>query len=358
MLSFKSSSLWYGKITFTTLGDPVNVTFFITHVRNCVMGATLMASHTFFSCNFSGATKRKASNSDGAGGKMLIKTEDGETVEVMRLDDEEEDDTLIDLTIDDDDNEAGKTIDDDDNEAGETMDNDDNEAGKTIDHYNNEAGKTIDNEAGKTTDDDDNEGGESMDDNAGETVDTENGAVMDSSEPNDNQNNSEKDIQESSASRTKQTSENSNKEATSEIKQTKTNRNNSATDQVDIKPDKAALDKIIKESVNQTHRGSQTVPVVVKLASVEEAELLKLKPLEKNTMLLSKARELAEANENLKCLQENIYRLLKIIVPDYDYGEPEHVEKVILEFIRVNEEECQEQSQEASTSQETSQEAS
>ena len=287
---------------------------------------------------------------------MLIKTEDGETVEVMRLDDEEEGDTLIDLTIDDDDNETGETMDDDDNEAGKT----DNEAGKTDNEAgetDNEAGKT-DNEAGKTIDDDDNEAGETMDDDAGQTVDTEDGAVMDSSEPNDNQNNSEKDKQESSASRTKQTSENSNTEATCEIKQTKTNRNNSATDQVDIKPDKSALDKIIKESVNHTHRGSQTVPVVVKLASVEEAELLKLKPLEKNTMLLSKARELAEANENLKCLQENIYRLLKIIVPDYDYGEPEHVEKVILEFIRVNEEECQEQSQEASQSQETSQEAS
>ena len=271
---------------------------------------------------------------------MLIKTEDGKTVEVMRLDDEEEGDTLIDLTIDDDDNETGET----DNEAGKT----DNEAGKT----DNEAGET-DNEAGKT----DNEANETMDDDAGQTVDTEDGALMDSSEPNDNQNNSEDDKQESSASRTKQTSENSNKEATGEIKQTQTNRNNSATDQVDIKPDKSALDKIIKESVNQTHRGSQTVPVV-KLASVEEAELLKLKPLEKNIMLLSKARELAEANENLKSLQENIYRLLKIIVPDYDYGEPEHVEKVVLEFIRVNDEECQEQSQEASQSRETSQEVS
>ena len=329
-------------------------------MRNC-NGSYPNGFSELFSHNFSGATKRKASNSDGAGGKMLIKTEDGETVEVMRLDDEEEGDTLIDLTIDDDDNEAdetdneagktdneaGQTIDDDDNEAGKTIDDDDNEAGKTIDHDDNEAGKTIDDNTGETIDDD-----------AGQTVDTDNGAVMDSSEPNDNQNNSEKDKQESSASRTKQTSENSNTEATCEIKQTKTNRNNSATDQVDIKPDKSALDKIIKESVNHTHRGSQTVPVVVKLASVEEAELLKLKPLEKNTMLLSKARELAEANENLKCLQENIYRLLKIIVPDYDYGEPEHVEKVILEFIRVNEEECQEQSQEASQSQETSQEAS
>ena len=298
---------------------------------------------------------------------MLIKTEDWETVEVMRLDDEEEGDTLIDLTIDDDDNEAGET----DNEAGETMDDNeagktDNEAGKTDNEAgetdneagetDNEAGKT-DNEAGKTIDNNDNEAGETMDDDAGQTVDTEDGALMDSSEPNDNQNNSEDDKQESSASRTKQTSENSNKEATGEIKQTQTNRNNSAIDQVDIKPDKSALDKIIKESVNQTHRGSQTVPVV-KLESVEEAELLKLKPLEKNTMLLSKARELAEANENLKSLQENIYRLLKIIVPDYDYGEPEHVEKVVLEFIRVNDEECQEQSQEASQSRETSQEVS
>ena len=34
ILSFKSSSLWYG--------NPLNVTIFITHVRNCVKGATPM----------------------------------------------------------------------------------------------------------------------------------------------------------------------------------------------------------------------------------------------------------------------------------------------------------------------------
>ena len=41
ILSFKSSSFRSGN-HFTILGDPLNVTIFITHVRNCVMGATPM----------------------------------------------------------------------------------------------------------------------------------------------------------------------------------------------------------------------------------------------------------------------------------------------------------------------------
>ena len=216
--------------------------------------------------NFSGTRKRRNEGPDGAGGKMFIKTEDGEMVEVTKLD--EEDDTLIDLTVEDEDNENS---------------NDNNNA--------------------------------------------ETGAVT---EVNDNQN---------------KTAENKQSSSTSETKQSDASQNNSTGEQLDIKPDKTALDKKIKEAEKQiTHKGSQTVPVVVKLATLEESQLLKLKPVEKNTMLLSKTRELAEASENLKSLQENIYRLLKIIVPDYDYGEPENVEKVILEFIRVNEEESQEAS--------------
>ena len=31
------------KITPTTLGDPLNVAIFITHLRNCLMGATLVS---------------------------------------------------------------------------------------------------------------------------------------------------------------------------------------------------------------------------------------------------------------------------------------------------------------------------
>ena len=136
-----------------------------------------------------------------------------------------------------------------------------------------------------------------------------------------------------------------------EIK-TFTSQSASVDDQLDIKPDKALLDKKMKEKdVPATNRGSQTVPVVMKLASLEETELLKLSAVEKNAMLLSKTRELEQAKGNLEetkrnltNLQGNIFRLLKIIDPNCDYGEPENVEKFILQFIKFNEEKSQEAS--------------
>ncbi|XP_045196926.2 MORC family CW-type zinc finger protein 3-like [Mercenaria mercenaria] len=90
-------------------------------------------------------------------------------------------------------------------------------------------------------------------------------------------------------------------------------------------------------------KGAQTVPTVVKFASPEELDLLKLCPSEQRQVLLQKARELdetkkefSETQKTLKSLQDNIWQLLKIIVPDFDYGNPENIEKIILDFIRVN----------------------
>ena len=42
ILSFKSSSSWHGNNLYHIRWPPLNVTIFIMHVRNCVMGATPM----------------------------------------------------------------------------------------------------------------------------------------------------------------------------------------------------------------------------------------------------------------------------------------------------------------------------
>lgn len=122
----------------------------------------------------------------------------------------------------------------------------------------------------------------------------------------------------------------------------------------DIKPDKKELDKKLNDTKvedNDTndekkvfvHKAAQTVPTVVKFASPEEVDLLKLCPVEQKQALLEKSRELddtkkelGDTQKTLKSLQGNIWQLLKIIVPDFDYGEPENIEKVILDFIRAN----------------------
>lgn len=121
----------------------------------------------------------------------------------------------------------------------------------------------------------------------------------------------------------------------------------------DVKPVKEELDKNIsggnvgcsnsEDEKVFVPKGVQTVPTVIKFASPEEVDLLKLCPLEQKQMLLQKARELDETKKDLvdtkaslKSLQENISLLLKIIHEDFDYGDPENIEKVILDFIRVN----------------------
>ena len=103
------------------------------------------------------------------------------------------------------------------------------------------------------------------------------------------------------------------------------------------------LDKNLKDKeVSETKSGSTKETV----SGVDKKQLqLKTKEVEKLKSEQKKLKgELDEARGNLTSMQENIFRLLKIIVPDYDYGQPENVEKVILEFIRVNEEESQESS--------------
>ena len=245
---------------------------------------------------------------------MFIKTEDGDMVEVTRMDEE---DNIIDLTLDEDEesNEISKTTDNvGKSKAAETSDKSDK-----IDEKGDNNGKDVDS----------NRTEENVRNSAGAADET-----SDSKKENEETEKSKTDSSKSEANTSLAG------ETTSLAGQT-----TSAGEQLDIKPDKALLDKKIKEKeVATTNRGSQTVPVVMKLVSLEEAELLKLSAVEKNAMLLSNTRELEEAKGNLTSLQENIYRLLKIIVPDYDYGEPGNVEKVILEFIRVNEEESQEAS--------------
>lgn len=102
---------------------------------------------------------------------------------------------------------------------------------------------------------------------------------------------------------------------------------------VEVDRKESDIDKVKKEMVNSL---VQTVPVVVKFASPEEVELQKLSQIEQRNLLLEKSRELDDTNRSLKSLQQNIWKLLKITVSDFDYGEPENIEKVILDFIRVN----------------------
>ena len=133
-----------------------------------------------------------------------------------------------------------------------------------------------------------------------------------------------------------------------------------------------------EKTVIKYNKGAQTVPTVVKFASPEEVDLLSLSPIEQKQMLLLKAREvdekdreldekereldqtkkslalislppvkkdqmlqgmareLDETKKSLTSIQANIWHLLKIIIPDFDYGNPQDIEAVILEFIRAN----------------------
>ncbi|KAH3729541.1 hypothetical protein DPMN_055512 [Dreissena polymorpha] len=127
------------------------------------------------------------------------------------------------------------------------------------------------------------------------------------------------------------------------------NESNEYTEIQDVKPDKEILiacKNEVKTEVKKEFADNfvQTVPTVVKFASPEEVDLLKLSAVEQKQALLEKARELDttkesldETKNNLTSLRNNICKLLKIIVSDFDYGEPENIEKVILEFIQANE---------------------
>ncbi|XP_053397345.1 sperm-associated antigen 1-like [Mercenaria mercenaria] len=114
----------------------------------------------------------------------------------------------------------------------------------------------------------------------------------------------------------------------------------------DKKPEEGELERMLTEMdqvlngtlPNETdekkvfqHKASQTVPTVVKFASPNEVELLKLCPTEQRQQLLVKTRELDE-------LRRSILTLMKILQPDYEYGPPENVDKVIKEFIKANNE--------------------
>ena len=100
---------------------------------------------------------------------------------------------------------------------------------------------------------------------------------------------------------------------------------------------KAKDEKTVKKEM--VDRLAQTVPVVVKYASPEEVELFNLSSIEQRNVLLEKSRDLDDVKKNMLSLQKNICQLLKIIVPDFDYGEPEDIEQVILDFIKVNDSE-------------------
>ena len=100
---------------------------------------------------------------------------------------------------------------------------------------------------------------------------------------------------------------------------------------------KAKDEKTVKKEM--VDRLAQTVPVVVKYASPEEVELFNLSSIEQRNVLLEKSRDLEDVKKNMLSLQKYICQLLKIVVPDFDYGEPEDIEQVILDFIKVNDSE-------------------
>ncbi|WAR07661.1 MORC3-like protein [Mya arenaria] len=134
----------------------------------------------------------------------------------------------------------------------------------------------------------------------------------------------------------------------------------------DVKPDKEKLDKTVykdektdskaKKEVDMKERNVevtlknngvkkefksahvQTVPVISNLASPEEVDSLSLCAVVQKQMLLVKERELSETKKSLTSLQSNIWKLLKIIASDLDYGDPENIEQIIVEFIRVSSE--------------------
>lgn len=127
---------------------------------------------------------------------------------------------------------------------------------------------------------------------------------------------------------------------TNGLSETTEEKDNNTADKTDNKGDSKSEIKLeVKKEM--VHTLSQTVPVVVKFASPEEIDLLNMGPLEQRNALLAKCRELDDTKQNLVSLQKNIWQLLKIIVPDFDYGEPENIEKIIMDFIRVNNEEEQ-----------------
>ncbi|KAL3883238.1 hypothetical protein ACJMK2_029521 [Sinanodonta woodiana] len=110
-------------------------------------------------------------------------------------------------------------------------------------------------------------------------------------------------------------------------------------------PNVEGLEKAIKISkpvVEFVHQTVQTVPVVIGLATQDDVDLLKLSPLEKSQHLVAQRKKVCElqkkledTNSRFKSLQVSICNLLKVIDPDFDCGQPDDIENVILDFIRV-----------------------
>ncbi|KAK3594490.1 hypothetical protein CHS0354_030010 [Potamilus streckersoni] len=113
----------------------------------------------------------------------------------------------------------------------------------------------------------------------------------------------------------------------------------------DVKPTMEELNRAIflqKPNVELAHKTVQTVPVVIRSAAQDEVDLEKLSPLEKSHHLVAQRRKVCElqkkleaTNSRFKSLQGNICNLLKAIDPDFDCGQPDDIENVILDFIRV-----------------------
>ncbi|KAL4232694.1 MORC CW-type zinc finger [Mactra antiquata] len=305
-----------------------------------VEGMTGTSSSKVTSTTLRAPTKRKSTTNDGSNEKVTrIKTEDGGFITVSFSED-----SVVDLTLDED------TLDDTTSSVEK-----DKPKEPEKDSSNKSTDKTVSEESEMT----DTVAMDTSDQNT--SIDNDNTSLeVDKSKRKSNLSAASKkqkvsDNNDKNAANTdKDKSDVSSKQETKTVEKDKVGEGNDVYTELtaeDVKPDvkdlDTTLDKKETEIKNEekvlVQKSVQTVPTVIKFASPEEVDLLKLCPLEQSQILLQKSRELqeiknqlTETKSSLKSLQGNIWQLLKIIVADFDYGDPENIEKVILDFIRVN----------------------
>ncbi|XP_041353978.1 MORC family CW-type zinc finger protein 3-like isoform X2 [Gigantopelta aegis] len=262
-------------------------------------------------------TKRKAEGEDSSAKKMRIKTEDGDLVAVIHC--PETGKEIIDLTSDPEEEAAASPTagDEDGSSVKESVGNDASDKDKSGENQNS---------------------GDS--DNVTEKTDVKpDKAELD------------KQMNEKDSSADDDNDNMDNMQGETEMDGTKNDQatsNDSMDTTVDVKPNIGELNRQMRQKNRRSEayeisarifsKFVQTTPVDLRPACSDGIKQSSLKPIEQRQQLITKCGELADCKEKLKSLQDDIYKLLRIIVPDVELGDSTDIQYIIGEMIRVNSE--------------------
>ena len=290
---------------------------------------------------YSSVLKRKAEDGEPDAKRMRIKTEDGELVAVIQ--DPETGKEIIDLTSDpidpEEERETTDTAGDGDGQHSSEKENTGNDGSVTED-----ASSTGDKD--KSGDKEHSGDGDNNNDKTSTDVKPDKAELDKQLERNGSENGDDDDHSDE----TDHTDTDSSTHDATALNSDSTG----TTTTTDVKPDVGELNRQMGQNSFKGKPGSkpetyeisarifsksvQTVPVDVRPACNDAVKQSSLRPLEQRQQLIGKCGELAECKQNLKSLQDDIYKLLRIIVPDVELGHSTDIQYIIGEMIRVNSE--------------------